>query len=74
LTTFGMQTLVFNIPIFIIPTITVYLYTYIDRANRTYQQIVAARVARCYIFKPKPVLGKFWCVLQWKMLVFFVSI
>jgi hypothetical protein len=33
---------------------------------------VVDRVARRHIFKPKnPNLGKFWRVLQWKMLVYF---
>jgi hypothetical protein len=32
------------------------------------------RVARWFVFKPKnPNLGKFWRVLQWKILVYFVT-
>jgi hypothetical protein len=35
----------------------------------------AVRVARWHIFKPKnPNLGKFWRVLQWKILVYFMTI
>jgi hypothetical protein len=33
------------------------------------------RVARWHFFKPKnPNLGKFWRVLQWKILVYFMAI
>jgi hypothetical protein len=33
------------------------------------------RVARWFVFKPKiPILGKFWRVLLWKILVYFVTI
>jgi hypothetical protein len=36
---------------------------------------VQARVARWHIFRPNiPILGKFWRVLQWKMLVYLIAI
>jgi hypothetical protein len=32
-------------------------------------------VARWFVFKPKiPILGKFWRVLQWKILAYFMTI
>jgi hypothetical protein len=37
-------------------------------------QWLCTRVARWFVFKPKnPNLGKFWRVLQWKILVYFVT-
>jgi hypothetical protein len=36
---------------------------------------VLHRVARWFVFKPKiPILGKFWRVLQWNILVYFITI
>jgi hypothetical protein len=35
---------------------------------------VRARAARWFVFKPKlQILGKFWRVLQWKVLVYFMD-
>jgi hypothetical protein len=36
---------------------------------------ISIRVARWFIFKPEiPVLRKFWTTLEWKMLVYFMTI
>jgi hypothetical protein len=45
-------------------------------SRTTFVHTVDSRVARCYTyFQTKdPNLGKFWRVLQWKMLVYFMRI
>jgi hypothetical protein len=41
----------------------------------TKEIVVYCKVARWFVFKPKiPILGKFWRVLQWKILVYFMTI
>jgi hypothetical protein len=37
--------------------------------------LMCTRVARWFIFKPKiPISGKFWMVLKWKVLVYFMAL
>jgi hypothetical protein len=53
------------------------LWRRLDSNSRSLHKVsmVPHRVARWYIFKPKPPnLGKFWSALQWKILVNFTAL